>query len=370
MERVHPSHPYGAGLAAAFFVISASFMGCSPSDSSAPPASSRGGVAGSPSAFAGSGGSAGVTGNPSTPAAPSSMLPTSSAAGRAAVSGSAGRPAGAGGEMSAADGGGGRAAQAGRDAGGAAGASAAGEGGDSASIALPPLNAGLDYQLGGAYTPADDVKIVSRDRNEQPAKGLYNICYVNGFQAQQSDNDFWNSQHSELVLKDSSGKPVVDKDWNEMLFDVSTADKRTALAAIEAEWIAGCAKSGFDAVEIDNLDSYSRSGARLTEDDAVAFVRLLADAAHMNGLAIAQKNSTELVPRRTEMGTDFAVAEECDRYDECDDYRAGYDDHVLIIEYRKSDFDKGCAAYPQLSIVLRDVDLVSQGQSGYVFDGC
>jgi hypothetical protein len=263
-------------------------------------------------------------------------------------------------------------AQAGGGAGAAAGAGAgaAGKGGGADSPALPPLNAGFDYQLGGAYTPADGVKIVSRDRNEQPAKGLYNICYVNGFQAQQSEDDFWNTQHSELVLKDASGKAVVDKDWNEMLLDVSTADKRTALAAIEAEWIAGCAQSGFDAVEIDNLDSYSRSGGRLTEDDAVAFVRLLADAAHMNGLAIAQKNSTELVPRKTDMGTDFAVAEECDRYDECDDYRAGYDDHVLIIEYRKSDFDKGCSAYPQLSIVLRDVDLVPQGQSGYVFDGC
>ena len=42
-------------------------------------------------------------------------------------------------------------------------------------------------------------------------------------------------------------------------------------------------------------------------------MRLFADAAHAAGLPIAQKNSAEITGRRTEMGTDFAVAEECDR---------------------------------------------------------
>lgn len=362
MKHDRPSHRRRAGAISTLLVISSSWVGCSSAAPSAPP--TRGDAGANTSGAEG-----GARSNTTAPSTPTQS--SASDAGRpAAVSGSAGALAGVGGRTAAAGGGGARAAQAGRDAKAGDSAPAAGMGADKGSLALPPLNAGFDYQLGGAYAPADSVKIVSRDRNEQPAKGLYNICYVNGFQAQQSENDFWNSQHSDLVLKDQSGKPVVDVDWNEMLLDVSTPEKRTALAAIEAGWIAGCAKSGFDAVEIDNLDSYSRSGGRLTADDAVAFVRLLADAAHMNGLAIAQKNSTELVPRKMDMGTDFAVAEECDRYDECDDYRAGYDDHVLIIEYRKADFDKGCMAYPQLSIVLRDVDLVPKGQSGYVFDGC
>jgi len=238
------------------------------------------------------------------------------------------------------------------------------------ALTLPPLNAGLDYQLGGPYTPAASVKIVSRDRKAQPAAGLYNICYVNGFQAQQEENDFWLKEHPELVLRDGAGKPVIDADWDEMLFDISSADKREALGLVMAEWIAGCASAGFDAIEIDNLDSYSRSNGRLKEQDAVAFVRILADAAHAKGLAIAQKNATELVSRRAEMGTDFVVAEECNRYQECDDYRDGYGDHVLVIEYRRSDFQAGCAAYPQLSIVLRDVELVKAGQAGYVFEGC
>ena len=99
-------------------------------------------------------------------------------------------------------------------------------------------------------------------------------------------------------------------------------------------------------------------------------MRLFADAAHANGLAIAQKNSAEIVGRREEMGTDFAVAEECDRYSECDVYTGAYGDHVLVIEYRRRDFDKGCAAYPNLSIVLRDLDLVTPTDKGYVYDAC
>jgi len=238
------------------------------------------------------------------------------------------------------------------------------------TFSLPPLNGGFDYQLGGAYAPAAEVTVVARDRTAKPAPGLYNICYVNGLQAQPGDEDFWLSQHPDLVLRDQSGEPVIDRDWNELLFDVSTADKRTRLAAIVSEWIAGCGSAGFAAVEVDNLDSYTRSGGLLKQQHAVEFVRLLADAAHAHGLAIAQKNASELVPRRAEMGTDFVVAEECNRYAECDTYRDGYGDHVLVIEYRRADFESGCAAYPQLSIVLRDLELVPEGQSGYVFEGC
>ena len=88
------------------------------------------------------------------------------------------------------------------------------------------------------------------------------------------------------------------------------------------------------------------------------------------GLPIAQKNSAEITGRAGEMGTDFAVAEECNRYHECDAYTTAYGDHVLVIEYRRRDFDAGCAAYPNLSIVLRDLDLVPEGKKGYVYDAC
>ncbi len=235
---------------------------------------------------------------------------------------------------------------------------------------LPPVNAGLDYQLGGYYPPPSGVQIVSRDRTAPPAAGLYNVCYVNGFQSQPGDEDFWLVDHPSLVLRDASGDPVIDVDWDELILDVRTETTRAGLAAIVGEWIAGCAADGFDAVEIDNLDSYSRSGGLMTEDQAVLYMRLLSDAAHAAGMAIAQKNSADLVARRSELGTDFAVVEECNRYDECDVFTGGYGDHVLVIEYRRADFTTGCSAFPSLSIVLRDVDLVTPSDGGYVYDGC
>jgi hypothetical protein len=234
---------------------------------------------------------------------------------------------------------------------------------------LPPVPAGFDYQLGGAYAPPAGVKIVARDRTASPAPSLYNICYVNGFQSQPDEADFWLKQQPDLVLRDTSGKPVIDPDWDEMLLDITSADKRARLAAIVGGWIAGCAKAGFDAVEIDNLDTYTRSNKRIREDDAVAFVKLLSAAAHAEGLAIAQKNSAEIVARRAEMGTDFAVSEECNRYSECQMYTAGYGAQVLVIEYRRADFETGCSRYPQLSIVLRDLQLSPPG-AGYVFERC
>jgi len=247
------------------------------------------------------------------------------------------------------------------------------DGGDAAppgEPVLPPENGALDYQLGGAYEPPAGVTIVSRDRNAAPAPGLYNICYVNGFQIQPDEESFWLDQHPDLILRDDAGNPVIDADWNEMLIDVGTPEKRAAVAAIVGEWIAGCGNAGFDAIEIDNLDSFSRSGDRLTEEDAVAAVRLFADAAHAAHLAIAQKNAAEMVGRRADMGTDFVVAEECNHYDECGLYTAGYGDHVLVIEYERADFDAGCAAFPELSIVLRDRNLVTPGDGAYLFDGC
>lgn len=237
-------------------------------------------------------------------------------------------------------------------------------------IVLPPANAKADYQLGGAYTPPAGVTVVSRDRTEAPAAGLYNICYINGFQIQPNETTFWQSQHPDLILRDSGGNPIIDTQWNEMLIDVSTAAKRTAVAAIVGGWIDGCKAAGFDAIEIDNLDSYTRSTGLLTEDNAVAAMRLFADHAHAMSLSAAQKNSSDLVVRKTELGTDFAVAEECNHYSECPAYTAGYGDHVIVIEYMRADFTTGCGAFPQLSIILRDRNLVTPADSAYVYDGC
>src|SRR5258705_8419968 len=93
------------------------------------------------------------------------------------------------------------------------------------------------------------------------------------------------ADYPELILRDASGNPIIDADWNEMLIDISTPAKRTTIAALVGGWIEGCAITAFDALEIDNLDTYTRSGGRLTQADAIAMMRMFSEAAHARGYA-------------------------------------------------------------------------------------
>ena len=72
------------------------------------------------------------------------------------------------------------------------------------SIVLPPQGGQFDYQLGGAYAPPAGVTIVGRDRNDPPAPGVYSICYINGFQTQPDEADFWLS-YPDAILRDKNG---------------------------------------------------------------------------------------------------------------------------------------------------------------------
>jgi len=241
----------------------------------------------------------------------------------------------------------------------------------SSTIALPPANASLDYQLGGAYPPGPDVAVLSRDRIATPEPDRYNICYINGFQSQPDEASLWLDEHPDLLLRDDTGTPLIDPEWpDEYILDISTPANRAQLTDIVGAWIDGCATSGFQAVEIDNLDTYTRFADRLTEDQAVDFARQLAERAHANGLAIGQKNSAEMLPRRAEVGFDFAVVEQCSQYDECGLFTAAYGDQVYAIEYTQANFGKGCDEFPQISIVLRDRDVSAPGSPTYVRQAC
>jgi hypothetical protein len=239
----------------------------------------------------------------------------------------------------------------------------------SAQIALPPAGANPDYQLGGAYDPPDGVAIVARDRTADPAPGLYSICYVNAFQTQPGELADW---PGELILKDASGEPVRDPDWpDEAIVDTRDA---AAVAAIVTPWIDACAASGFDAVEFDNLDTYTRTDGTLTRDDNLTVATLLVRAAHDAGLAAGQKNAAEdarLLHDRA--GFDFAVTEECAVWDECGAYTAVYGDAVIAVEYTDDlprPFAAMCESDLPPSAVLRDRDLTTPGDPAYFFESC
>ncbi|GAA4267192.1 endo alpha-1,4 polygalactosaminidase [Frondihabitans peucedani] len=242
---------------------------------------------------------------------------------------------------------------------------------DSAAVTLPPTTGGFDYQLGGGYTPPRGTTVVTRDSTDTPAKSVYSICYVNGFQTQPGA-----SWPSDLILHTASGAPLVDPGWpDEHIIDVSTAAKRTRAAARIGTTIASCAKKGFRAVEFDNLDSYSRSKKALTLAENVAFAKLLVGRAHTAGLAASQKNTAELAKRgHDEIGFDFVTAEECDTYSECAVFTKAYGKRVYDIEYTddlRGTFHAVCArtATPKLTI-LRDRDLVTPRSKAYVYQRC
>ncbi|MFI2206180.1 endo alpha-1,4 polygalactosaminidase [Streptomyces sp. NPDC020192] len=232
------------------------------------------------------------------------------------------------------------------------------------AVRLPPPHAGFDYQIGGAYPPPKGVRIVSRDRSASPAPGLYNICYVNAFQAQPEERSSW---PADLLLRDTHGQVVIDEDWNEPLLDIGTPAKRTRVAERVNQWIDGCAKKGYDAVEPDNYDSYTRSHHLLTASDATAFMSLLSRHAHARRLAVGQKNTAELAGQRGQAGLDFAVTEECGQYDECEVYAKAFDDRVVDIEYTDSGLHKALDRWGErISIVRRDRDVSTPGSSEYV----
>lgn len=221
-----------------------------------------------------------------------------------------------------------------------------------------PVGPDVDYQLGGAAPVPANVGIVVRDRRAAPAAGVYNVCYVNAFQTQPDERRFWHA-HRRLLLE-RAGRPVTDQAWGEWLLDTRTAAKRSRLAGIVGRWVDGCARSGYDGVELDNLDSWSRSHGLIRPRDNQTFARLLVARAHLAGLAVAQKNWAAWDGRRA--GFDFAIAEECGRWRECGSYVDHYGSRVLVVEYRRRDFDRTCSRWgARLSVVLRDRELTPGG---------
>jgi hypothetical protein len=211
----------------------------------------------------------------------------------------------------------------------------------------PPPNAKFDYQIGGDYPPPTGVQVVSRDWFAgSPLQGAYSICYVNAFQTQ-------DDEPKGLVLRGLGDDP----NWGgEYLVDISSASKRARAAKWVQQMIQGCADKGFDAVEYDNLDSWTRfDGTPIADrvpfgkEQAARYAKLLTRRAHALGLAVAQKNTLQLSRRQSHqrIGFDFAIAEQCGRYRECGDWLDRFGDRVIDIEYRRADFRRACRSRPR-----------------------
>lgn len=247
----------------------------------------------------------------------------------------------------------------------------------------PPTAARFDYQLGEPYPPADGVTVVVRDwADGEPLPGGWSVCYVNAFQTQPDDpdgparRDSRSSWPDDLLLAELGEDP----DWpGELLVDLSSEDRRARAAAWLEPVLDVCADKGFDAVELDNLDSWTRfedtdraGRVPFGRAEALDHATRLTTAAHRRGLAVAQKNTPQLTPAEVEaVGFDLVVAEQCGRYDECDAYTALHGDAVLDVEYDDDGFARACDVLGSgAAVVRRDVDLAGPGDPGHVARWC
>ncbi|KAJ6464603.1 glycoside hydrolase family 114 protein [Mycena vulgaris] len=246
------------------------------------------------------------------------------------------------------------------------------------AVTIPPLNGKADYQIGGPYTPAADVAVVTRDNTASPVSGKYNICYINAFQTQSDAAAFWQSSaNAGLLLHKSSGALFEDPDWpGEYFLDTRTDANRQAIATILNGWIETCKSKGFNAIEPDNLDTFTRSNGLLTAANNLALAKLFTDHAHSVGLAVAQKNTGEELGSsgKSTAGFDFAVAEECQEFEECDSYTDVYGNNVIEIEYTDngiSAWNAACQARGSvISVIYRDRDVVPAGSRAYHYQEC
>src|SRR5438067_1132560 len=108
-----------------------------------------------------------------------------------------------------------------------------------------------------------------------------------------------------------------------------------------------CQTNGFDGVDFDNVDGYTNAtGFPLSASDQLDFDTWLANAAHARGLSVALKNDLDQIPDLLPY-FDWAVNEQCYRYQECDlllpFVQAGK--AVLEIEYGGSTAKFCAAAY-------------------------
>ena len=249
---------------------------------------------------------------------------------------------------------------------------------------LPPTQGIFDYQLGGAYdsvpmeTGEGVPDVVVRDATATALHGAYSICYVNGFQTQPDEADEWLTSRANLLLRDPKGELETDPDWpDEYILDPSSEENRESILSVIGPIIDGCAHSGFEAVEIDNLDTWTRFN-RIDPEGTQALARAYVDRAHRAGLAIGQKNAAEIATTaHDDWGFDFAITEECAVFEECGSYAAAYGTHVLQIEYPDvladagMRFDAVCADLDRNPLtILRDHNLVARGKLGYLYDRC
>ncbi|KAI0427156.1 glycoside hydrolase superfamily [Xylaria sp. FL1042] len=231
----------------------------------------------------------------------------------------------------------------------------------SASITQPSIGTTWDYPLGFSLTTSNankstifypvDLENTSADTIAAlQGAGHTIVCYFSAGSVEdyRSDADEFPASAIGNTL---DGWP--DEKW----LDTRDATVRSIMAAR----IASAASKGCVGVDADNIDAYENDpGFDLTEDDAVDYVKYLAQTAHDAGLAYGLKNGGAIVDRVVDVA-EWAINEQCAEYTECADWapfvEAGKP--VFHVEYTDSDDATSVSAAQMQKACAAD------GQSGF-----
>lgn len=183
------------------------------------------------------------------------------------------------------------------------------------TIWRPALNTSYQIQFTGALDTSVAAQLFEFDAFDTPAstvatvraKGAHAACYLNAgawedWRPDAGDFPSW-------VLGNGYD------DWpGERWIDIR---QLPTLAPIFHARMELCRTKGFEAVEFDNVDSYTHpTGFPLTAEHQLIFNIFLADLAHQHGLSAGLKNNLEQVPILSWF-YDWALNEECFEYGEC-----------------------------------------------------
>lgn len=222
------------------------------------------------------------------------------------------------------------------------------------TVTLPPFNQPFSYEISSPYGPSLPAAAwVSRAHEDTASSGKYNVCYVNAFQAQDTAGTGFPSA---ALLRTSGGSIVIDPDWDEAILDTRTAASRAAITSVIYPYLDECASKGFRAVELDNLDTFTRF-SQLTQASNLALADALVAYGRSKGMAVAQKNTLELGSAGPQH-FDFLVNEECAANSECLDIPPVWGSKWVDIEYGAGTFTTACSQVgATVSVNRRDVNV-------------
>ena len=222
----------------------------------------------------------------------------------------------------------------------------------------------FDYQIGGDYEPPAGVTVVSRDwfaGEPLDGDGGYSICYVNAFQTQPDEAgvdrpDERSNWPPELVLRDLGDDP----NWEGEYLDRPEYGVGAAAALDHvAPMIDTCAAKGFDAVELDNLDSWTRLRRAVRSGRGGRLRRAAHRPRPPVGLAVGPEEHARARRRRSRWTSSASTSRSprsAGYYDECAAYTDVFGDAVIVVEYTADGFAAACDAVgDRVSVVLRDV---------------